>query len=172
MLLSQTQPWKCHKEHKSSRLFKITVQCKLLHKKHRQFISQQPGNSDPEKRHRIYQNGMEKHLNYQNVFPWSTSYDGNRSLSQNLFINKKKSLTTAPTVCTWQQFFWCLISIRLLCAQTEAAYRYWIGTRLETEDKEKQLTHLFRVLFHISKSFRKLFKLYIYTHSFQKTYIW
>jgi len=40
-------------------------------------------------------------------------------------------LTAAPTVSTGQQFLCPLVSIGLLCAQTEAAYGYGVSTWLE-----------------------------------------
>lgn len=113
--------------------FKITVQCKLLHRKSSRFISQQLSNTDHGWR------GL-------GLVSWCTRNGSKRSLSLLVEIKKtiKKGLTTAPTVCTWQQFFWCLISIRLLCAQTEAAYRYRVGTRLETKRQdETQLTYVY-----------------------------
>lgn len=78
---------------------------------------------------------------------------------KNLF-KWNKFLTTTPTVCAGQQFFCRLISIRLLCAQTEAAYRYWVSTRLETKDKggeeKKKNTTINTCLFRGSPSpFRK-----------------
>lgn len=126
-------------------------------KKNRQFISQQPGDSDREKSHVIYYNGKGKCLNRQNVFPWCASYYDYRSPSLLVVVKDLlRILTTAPAVCTWQQLFWRLISIRLLWAQTEAAYRYGVGPRLEKRHGEKNTvnTYLLRVLLGISEKVR------------------
>lgn len=84
-------------------------------------------------------------------------------------------LTTTPTVSTGQQLLWPLVSIGLLCAQTEAAYGYGISTWLQREgegERERGIErarehafnwckHSFQYNFNIKSgniAFKRLFK--------------